>query len=64
MTPADMIVTMLFHAISTAKKEDQQSLIVVLGIMGHVVEALPGDNGPLLGYIEQSILRYTHAKTL
>ena len=58
MTPADLIVVMLFNAIKTAKKEDRQSLIVVLSIMAHVIEELPGDNCALLRYLEQCIKQF------
>ena len=59
MTPADIIVVMLFNAIKTAqKKEDRQSLIVVLSIMAHVIEELPGDNCALLRYLEQCIKQF------
>lgn len=64
MTPADIIIVMLFNAVRAAKKEDRQALILVLGIMAHVVEELPGDNGPLHRYIEQIILQYSKAKKL
>jgi hypothetical protein len=57
MTPADLIVVMLFHAVQQAP-EDKQSLVIVLGIMAHVVEELPGDNSALLSYIEQIIKRF------
>jgi hypothetical protein len=59
MTPADIIIVMLFSAIKTAqKKDDRQSLVFVLGIMSHVVAELPGDNIALLSYIEQCINRF------
>lgn len=65
VTPADIIVVMLFQAIKIAtKREDRQALVVVLGIMAHVIEELPGDNCPLLSYIEQIILQYNNAKNL
>ena len=59
MTPADIIVVMLFNAIKTAqKKEDRQSLVVVLSIMAHVIKELPGDNYALLSYLEQCIKQF------
>jgi hypothetical protein len=58
MTPADIIVVMLFNAIKTAKKEDRQSLIVVLVIMAHVIKELPGDNCVLISYLEQCITQF------
>jgi hypothetical protein len=58
MTPADLIVVMLFNAIKTSKKEDRQSLIVVLSVMAHVIEELPGDNCALLRYLEQCIKQF------
>ena len=65
MTPADLIVVMLFHAIQQASKaNDRQSLILVLGIMHHVVEELPGDNSVLLRYVEQCIKQFSTIKTL
>jgi hypothetical protein len=59
MTPADIIVVMLSNAIKTAqKKEDRQSLIVVLVIIAHVIKELPGDNCVLLSYLEQCIKQF------
>jgi hypothetical protein len=63
MTPADIIIVMLFHAIQQSP-EDKQSLVFVLGIMTHVVEELPGDNSALISYIEQIIKRYNIVKNL
>ena len=58
MTPADIITVMLFNAIKTAKKEDRQALVLVLGIMSHVVDELPGDNSALFSYLEQCIKQF------
>jgi len=63
MTPADLIVIMLFSAVQQATK-DKQSLVLVLGIMARVVEELPGDNLALLSYIEQMIKRFNSVKDL
>ena len=64
MTPADLIVAMLFHAIQQASKDDRQVLVLVLGIMHHVVEELPGDNSALLRYVEQCIAQFGGLRNL
>jgi hypothetical protein len=65
MTPADLIVVMLFHAIQHAsKKDDRQALVLVLGIMHHVVTELPGDNSALLSYVDQCIAQFGGLKNL
>ena len=58
-TPVDIIIGMIFTAVSTAKKDERQALIVVLGVMVHVIDELPGDNSALVGYIEQVITRFS-----
>jgi len=58
-TPMDIIVGMIFHAITASKREDRTSLVVVLGVMIHVIDELPGDNSALVGYIEQVIARFS-----
>jgi hypothetical protein len=55
----DIIVGMIFNAITLAKREDRTSLVVVLGVMIHVIDELPGDNSALVGYIEQVIARFS-----
>jgi hypothetical protein len=65
MTPADLIVVMLFNAVKHSKdRDDRQALVMVLGIMHHVVEALPGDNLPLLRYITQCIKQFNDVKNV
>ena len=56
----DIITAMIFHAVTTASKhEDRAALVVVLGVMVHVLDELPGDNSALIGYIEQMIARFS-----
>ena len=56
----DIITIMIFGAVkAAAKKEDRMSLIIVLGVMIHVIDELPGDNSALVSYIEQVIARYS-----
>lgn len=65
MTPADIIVIMLYQAIKhTSQKADRQSLVIVLGIMAHVIEELPGDNSVLCRYVEQCIKQFGDVKNL
>lgn len=58
-TPMDIIIGMIFNAVKYAKKEDRQALVVVLGVMIHVIDELPGDNAALISYIEQVIARFS-----
>jgi hypothetical protein len=55
----DIIIGMIFNAVKYAKKEDRQALVVVLGVMIHVIDELPGDNAALISYIEQVIARFS-----
>jgi hypothetical protein len=50
---------MIFNAVTLAKKEDRQALVVVLGVMIHVIDELPGDNSALVSYIENVISRFS-----
>lgn len=59
-TPMDIITVMIFSAIKSASKtEDRIALVVVLGVMVHVIDELPGDNAALISYIEQVIARFS-----
>jgi hypothetical protein len=58
-TPVDIIIGMIFNAVTLAKKEDRQALVVVLGVMIHVIDELPGDNSALVSYIENVISRFS-----
>ena len=58
-TPVDIIIGMIFTAVSTAKREDRQALVLVLGVMIHVIDELPGDNSALVSYIENVIARFS-----
>jgi hypothetical protein len=56
---------MLYQAIKhTSQKADRQSLVIVLGIMAHVIEELPGDNSVLCRYVEQCIKQFGDVKNL
>ena len=58
-TPMDIIIGMIFTAVKSAKREDRPALVVVLGVMIHVIDELPGDNSALINYIEQVIARFS-----
>ena len=53
-SPIELITSMIVHAI-TVSGNNRQTLLVVLAVMIHVIHDLPGDNEPLVKWVEQTI---------